>query len=57
MVRSVVVPTLSQSARKDGPPPFLRGQDFDLTSATLLGIAALIFALGIAFYFERQTQE
>jgi uncharacterized membrane protein (DUF373 family) len=26
-----------------------------VTSATLLGIAALILALGIAFYFERQT--
>jgi len=28
-----------------------------VTSSTLLGIAALILALGIAFYFERQTQE
>jgi uncharacterized membrane protein (DUF373 family) len=27
-----------------------------VTSSTLLGIAALILALGIAFYFERQTQ-
>jgi uncharacterized membrane protein (DUF373 family) len=28
----------------------------NVTSSTLLGIAALILALGIAFYFERQTQ-
>ena len=28
-----------------------------VTSSTLLGIAALILALGIAFYFGRQTQE
>lgn len=27
------------------------------TGPTLLGIAALILALGIAFYFERQTQD
>jgi uncharacterized membrane protein (DUF373 family) len=27
-----------------------------LTGSTLVGIAALILALGIAFYFERQTQ-
>jgi uncharacterized membrane protein (DUF373 family) len=27
-----------------------------VTSSTLLGIAALILALGIAFYFERQAQ-
>jgi len=27
-----------------------------LTGSTLYGIAALILALGIAFYFERQTQ-
>lgn len=27
----------------------------DVASSTLLGIAALILALGIAFYFERQT--
>lgn len=27
-----------------------------VTAATMLGIAALILALGIAFYFERQTQ-
>lgn len=27
-----------------------------LTSSTLFGIAALILALGIAFFFERQTQ-
>lgn len=26
-------------------------------SSTLFGIAALILALGIAFYFERQTQK
>lgn len=28
-----------------------------LTGSTLYGIAALILALGIAFYFERQTQD
>lgn len=27
------------------------------TSSTLLGMAALILALGVAFYFERQKQE
>ncbi len=27
-----------------------------LTSSALLGIAALILALGVAFYFERQSQ-
>jgi uncharacterized membrane protein (DUF373 family) len=26
-----------------------------VTGSTLLGLAALILALGIAFYFERQT--
>jgi uncharacterized membrane protein (DUF373 family) len=27
-----------------------------VTSSTLLGVAALILALGVAFYFERQAQ-
>ena len=29
----------------------------EVTSSTLLGMAALILALGVAFYFERQTQK
>jgi len=28
-----------------------------VTSSIMLGIAAVILALGVAFYFERQTQE
>ncbi len=28
----------------------------NVTNSTLFGIAALILALGVAFYFERQTQ-
>lgn len=49
-VRVVVEVALIAMARK-----VILAEPHDLPGVTLLGIAALILALGVALYFERQT--
>jgi uncharacterized membrane protein (DUF373 family) len=51
-VRSVLEAALIAIARK-----VIILEPDGVSALTLLGIAAVIFALGIAFYFERQAQE